>query len=348
MAGKEKAEMGSKIKYDTQSLSAEYQKKFKTWESLRDEAVFIIEHELNKRNIKYHAIHKRIKTLESALQKAQRQENPNAFSTPDMVGVRIVCLFLSDRENIGAAINDTFDVVSEDDKIKEQEVALFGYMSVHFIVKLKGTYSGPRYDSVKGIAFELQVRTIAMDAWAATSHYLDYKSEQDVPNNLRKDFYALSGLFYVADQHFEMFFRSRVKSKKAIAKELQSPSATIQLELNLDSLQEYLKNRFPDRAITDSAVVSKLLQELKELGYINIEQIDSLRERVLPAALEVEKEARANTEPFAAVGVVRTLLDLCHENYRTRREDSSKSWKPQEYWTNYWASVKSHAPKSKS
>jgi ppGpp synthetase/RelA/SpoT-type nucleotidyltranferase len=342
MAGKEKTELESKIKYDTQSLSAEYQRQLKTWESLRDEAIFIIEHELDKRNIKYHAIHKRVKTLESALKKAQRRERSDVFSSTDMVGIRIVCLFLSDLEKIGLAINEIFDVTSEDDKINEQEVALFGYMSVHYIVRLKNTYSGPRYDAVKEIFFEIQVRTIAMDAWAATSHYLDYKSEQDVPNNLRKDFYALSGLFYVADQHFEMFFKSRLESQKAIAKELKSPSPKTQLELNLDTLREYLKNRFTDRVISDAHALSQVLQELKEVGYTNIEQIDVLRDQFLAEALEVEKEIYPNsTRILYAVGIMRVLLSLGNERYRTLHESSTSANKE------YWATIRRHIPTDK-
>jgi len=344
MAGKENGELEGKIKYDTQSASADYQKQYKTWENLRDEAVFIIEHELSKRNIKYHAVHKRIKTLESTLQKAQRQEKADPFSLTDMVGIRVVCLFLSDLERIAAVINEVFDVASQDDKIKGQEVALFGYMSVHFIVGLKSSYSGPRYDSVKGIAFEVQVRTIAMDAWAATSHYLDYKSEEDVPNNLRKDFYALSGLFYVADQHFEMFFRSRLESKKVIAKELKGPATKIQLELNLDTLQEYLKNRFPDHPLPDAKDVSPLLQELKALGYASIEQIDSLREQFYPIALAVEKESYAASPRlrFNAVGIIRVLLDLKHESYREERFTTKHNLH------NYLTIVKRHSSAQKA
>jgi putative GTP pyrophosphokinase len=340
MAAKKKTDVASKVKFDTESSAGDYQKRYKTWENLRDEAVFIIEHELQNKNIKYHVIHKRIKTLKSALEKAQRQEKVEPFSLRDMVGIRIVCLFLSDIERVGAAIHEIFDVVTQDDKIEGQEVALFGYMSVHFIVRLKSSYSGPRYDSVKGMVFELQVRTIAMDAWAATSHYLDYKSEEDVPNSLRKDFFALSGLFYVADQHFEMFFRSRLESKKAIAKELKSPSKKIQLELNLDTLQEYLTSRFPERKAAAPIAISKLLQELKNLGYSSIEAVDSLREKQLSTALEIEKEVYplATERAFNSVGLTRIMLDLTSESYRKSREGTESSH------GGYWGVVHRHLP----
>jgi len=53
-----------------------------------------------------------------------------------------------------------------------------------------------------------------MHAWSIISHYLDYKTPNAVPSELKRDFNALSGLFYVADQHFEMFFKSSKASRK--------------------------------------------------------------------------------------------------------------------------------------
>jgi len=53
-----------------------------------------------------------------------------------------------------------------------------------------------------------------MDAWATVSHYLDYKTDADVPLGLRKDFQALSGLFYLADTHFEMFYGATGRSQQ--------------------------------------------------------------------------------------------------------------------------------------
>ena len=136
-----------------------------------------------------------------------------------------------------------------------------------------------------------------------------------------------------------MFFKSRMESKKAIAKELQGPSAKVQLELNLDTLQEYLKSRFPDRNPGDPEAISLLLRELKDLGYRNIEEIDAMRERLLSAALEVEKDAAGDSEQkFHANGLIRVLLDLGHEAYRKPRVGLVNG-------ASYWDSVKRHASK---
>jgi ppGpp synthetase/RelA/SpoT-type nucleotidyltranferase len=72
---------------------------------------------------------------------------------------------------------------------------------------LPDNYTGPRYEDLKGLKAEIQIRTIAMDAWSNVSHYLEYKTPEAAPSSLRKDFYALSALFYLADTHFELFFQ---------------------------------------------------------------------------------------------------------------------------------------------
>ncbi|MHC4604763.1 MAG: GTP pyrophosphokinase, partial [Planctomycetota bacterium] len=113
----------------------------------------------------------------------------------DFVGLRVVCLFLSDLDRVEKVLDDTFEVIGRKDKTNDIGKDVFGYMGRHFIVKLKEA------KETNDMLFEIQVRTIAQDAWASVSHYLDYKTNS-IPEDLEKDFHALSGLFYVADTHF--------------------------------------------------------------------------------------------------------------------------------------------------
>ena len=122
----------------------------------------------------------------------------------DVVGLRIVCLFHSDVKEIGVIVKKNFEIIEEDDKINSVDVDIFGYMSLHYKAKLKDVSSDSYYKNIKDIPFEIQIRTVAQDAWASISHYLDYKNESEIPIQLKRDFHALSGLFYVADTHFEI------------------------------------------------------------------------------------------------------------------------------------------------
>src|ERR1035437_1295490 len=121
---------------------------------------------------------------------------------------------------------------------------------------MKQQYAGPRYDPIAGATFEIQVRTIAMDAWANVSHYLAYKTEKDIPRDLKRDFYALSGLFYVADTHFEMFFKTREASRDQMAQEFESKTGDFKQDINLDTLASYLRAKYPDRLTGDEKSLS--------------------------------------------------------------------------------------------
>ena len=280
--------------------------------------------------IKHHSISGRLKTPESTIDKLKRKQLSDPHQLTDLVGVRIVCLFLSDIKRIGELIRKHFDVQEEDNKIEDQEVASFGYMSFHFIAKIRKSYTGPRYDTIRDIPVEIQIRTIAMDAWAATSHYLDYKSVQDVPKELRKDFFALSGLFYVADQHFEMFFKARLDSVKVIRKELSETPSGGNIEINLDTLSEYLKKKFPDREQSTPPEISELVAELKSSGYRTIREIDDIIKRTLKAALAYEKEyppyesvgdsyVPVKGGKFADIGIVRGAFDIHNPEFAMKR-----------------------------
>jgi putative GTP pyrophosphokinase len=300
------------------NLQAEFDKRIPPWEQLRNEAAFILEHELASAKIRYHSLSSRIKTFQSFAAKAERKMLTDPFAqVRDIVGLRIVCLFLSDIEKIAAVIRAKFEVLEEDNKIEGQQVSSFGYMSFHFTAQMRSSYSGPRYDGILAIPFEIQLRTIAMDAWAAASHYLDYKSDTDVPSDLRRDFYALSGLFYVADRHFEMFFKSRQTVREQIVRTLELEHPPMDQEINLDSLDAYLRYKFPDRKQGDSETVSQAVEELNEAGFRTISGVDKMiathwdwftkREETDPP-FDSEDPEEQRRVAFHAVGVVRVIL----------------------------------------
>ena len=78
-------------------------------------------------------------------------------------------------------------------------------------------------------------------------YHLDYKQEIDIPSNLRRDFYALSGLFYVADTHFEMLRNSIFTINSQLQKSVEENTFRIEQEMNLNTLIAYLKWKMPKR-----------------------------------------------------------------------------------------------------
>lgn len=312
---------------DKVNLRSEYEKMLPNFKRLEEEALFILGPALNETDIKIHSITSRVKTVDSFIDKAQRMEYSQPFSQiHDAVGIRVVCLFLSDIPRIGEIVRKCFLVLSEDNKIEDYDISAFGYLSVHFVVKMKKEYSGPRYDQIADTPFEIQVRTIAMHSWATISHYLDYKSEMDVPKPLRRDFYALSGLFYVADTHFEMFFKLSQKSREKLTKAFEGVSPKLDQEIDLDSMMAYLRRKFQDRLHYAPKYVSELIGEMAELGYTNISDIDRAIQTAWDAFLLWEKEDPPGdpkkSGKYSDVGVVRTVLKLLSEEYCSKHKYS--------------------------
>jgi len=187
---------------------------------LIEEIKFSLLQELNRNKIKIHSLIHRIKSIDSFLGKIRRKDIKEPFNEiHDLAGVRIICLFLPDLQQIGSIIQNQFDVFEEDNKVDGGNEDIFGYMSLHYKAKLRNRVTVPAFEEINDYTFEIQVRTIAQDAWASISHYLDYKQESFLPTNLRRDFYALSGLFYVADTHFTILRKEQ--SEFYIEKNLQ-------------------------------------------------------------------------------------------------------------------------------
>jgi len=209
---------------DIDLLRSEYNNRVSDFQFLTGTVKFILRKEIDKNKIKYHSFTHRIKSFDSFVDKIHRKNSPDPFKDiHDLVGFRVVCLFLSDLELIGNIINREFYVFEKDDKVDNSEVDIFGYMSLHYKAKLKVNSSSQGLNTVQETPFEIQVRTIAQDAWASISHYLDYKQESFLPDQLRRDFHALSGLFYVADTHFSMLRKEQ--SRFFVEKTLKTGSA---------------------------------------------------------------------------------------------------------------------------
>lgn len=338
-----------------EELELEFRKKQPIWDKLLKEALFILEGVLKERKIKIHSIPYREKTFESFFDKATRKDlkNPTEEIT-DVVGLRVICLFLSDIELVCKTLKESFHVLSEENKVEGQDIATFGYMSVHSIVSIKKEYKGPRYDDIIDIPFEIQVRTIAMDAWDTIAHYLEYKNDIDVPKELRRDFYALSGLFYVADTHFEMFFKEKTKAKERLVELFEKPVPLLNQEINLDSLSAYLRNKFPDRKHSDASSISELVSSLTNSGYKTISDLDKAIDSGMEAFNRFENrypphkprkfaEVGFNSQlppekagKYAEVGVVRVLLHLIDEAFLKEDEkDEKRKAFMREYYSKY-------------
>lgn len=314
---------------DIEALRKEYGKRGERYERLKDEVIYALEREIKSQEIPIHEIKGRVKPFDSFIDKARRQESDKPFETvEDICGIRVICLFLSDLQHIGKIIETRFTIHKKDDKIYTKPDA-FGYLSVHYVGSLLATVSGPRYDDLKELKFEIQLRTIAMHAWATISRYLDYKTPLAIPSELRKDFNALSALFYVADTHFEVFFRSSQEAKEAAEQKAESLPEIGKEEINLDTLSAYIVRKYPNRGHSEPGLVSELVEELQNAGYTHIQQLDAVLGR---SAMAFEAFERAHPPmvtgsakklekgQFSDVGVVRVSISIADPKYVDSRK----------------------------
>ncbi len=123
----------------------------------------------------------RIKSAESMREKLARKGLPVTLESAlndvyDAVGIRIVCQFVDDVYRMVDILKRQEDMVlvKEKDFIKNPKPN--GYRSYHMIVKLPVHLP----DCTRELYAEIQLRTIAMDCWAALEHELKYK--QTIPN----------------------------------------------------------------------------------------------------------------------------------------------------------------------
>lgn len=124
------------------------------------------------------SISHRIKEPESIYAKMKRKGLEPDFSLAqeklnDLIGIRIVCLFLDDVYEIAEIIKKQKDItlIKEKDYIAKPKKN--GYMSLHLIVGVP-TCFGEKEEIRK---VEIQIRTIAMDFWSVLEYQLLYKKD---------------------------------------------------------------------------------------------------------------------------------------------------------------------------
>lgn len=157
---------------ETKEFYGEYT--YNQLKSVESQLVDLVQHYCDKQKengVKY--ISSRIKAYDSLEEKLKRKGfdiTPESAlkKIHDAVGVRVVCLFLSDVYQFREWLRtiDDVTILVEKDYIKNPKEN--GYRSIHFQVEInKGQNAG--------LYAEIQVRSIAMDFWAAMEHEIQYK-----------------------------------------------------------------------------------------------------------------------------------------------------------------------------
>lgn len=305
-----------------------YYENIERYRILSEEVHYILKKSLNINKIEIASISSRGKSLESFCEKIHRKHYKDPFqSITDFAGVRIVFLYEKDRSSIENLIENTFEIIEKVDKVQMSEEDRFGYGALHYIVKLKGKYFGERYEDIKELYCEIQVRTILQDAWALVAHHLSYKQESDVPKHLRRKLNALSGLFETADDQFQYIRDARedYQSKVEIAVG-HSDGYVMSQEIELDNLLAFLKSQFPDRDMDDRPEIAELVSEIKSCNVTTLQQLQNILDRTKDARRASEKvyppydPDRQEDSTFTAAGETRQALEFIFDEFIERFE----------------------------
>ena len=161
---------------------------------------FSLQHDRNPIN----SIQSRLKSIESISRKLKNKGIPLTISNieenlSDVAGVRVVCAFTSDVYLLAKALlaQDDIKLVSIKDYIKNPKPN--GYRSLHLIVTVPIFLVREK----RIMTVEIQLRTIAMDSWAALEHQLKYKKDNEFTDDMIKELYHCAKISSELDEKMD-------------------------------------------------------------------------------------------------------------------------------------------------
>ena len=243
---------------DIEDLLARYQR----LESLVNQKLETV---LDSIDIKKHITH-RIKSIESMDRKIQlKSDHYNSIEElRDVLGFRVICYFQDDVDKAGRTITDNFEVDFSKFKDKSQllDVRSFGYVSTHYICRLKEAD-----DDLSDLWFEIQIRTVLQHCWAEIEHDLGYKSDIEVPRDIRRSFARVASLLETADDIFTDIRHQLDEYKQMVSTDIESGS--------FDSL--YFDKLTIDLFTKGNNDYLELLEHIASITNANITQGSSVR-----------------------------------------------------------------------
>jgi putative GTP pyrophosphokinase len=145
-----------------------------------------LEHKYNREVIQN--VSQRIKTPESIYAKMIRKGLKPDFSVAkeklnDLIGIRIVCLFVDDVYEIAEMLKNQKDLtlIKEKDYIAKPKKS--GYMSLHLIMKVPVCID----NKIETKTVEIQIRTTGMDFWSVLEYQLLYKKNVKGADKIGKE-----------------------------------------------------------------------------------------------------------------------------------------------------------------
>ena len=126
------------------------------------------------------SIESRVKKPASIIEKLRRRNFPVSVESVfenlhDVAGVRVICSFIDDIYDVAEMFLSQDDITLIEKKDYIQNPKSNGFRSLHLIIEVPVFLS----DRTLNMKVEVQIRTMAMDFWAALEHQANYKKGID-------------------------------------------------------------------------------------------------------------------------------------------------------------------------
>ena len=287
------------------AVLTQYDQQRKKYERFAREVEHQLRCILEEEGIVCNAITSRVKERDSLTQKidVKSDKYKSLSEVTDIAGILIITYYDSDVERAAKIVEREFCVDKENSINKREALGpeKFGYCSVHYVVSMnEDRLKLPENRGYAGIKCEIQIRTVLQHAWAEIEHDLGYKSEIDIPKDIRRSFSRLAGLLEVADKEFQEIrdfletYREKVEAEISEKSDYGTPDceldavvleAVLKTKPNFQELNRRIgeiagmKIRVPAKQKDKQDYYGGTLQKLNCLGISTTAQLDQLAER---------------------------------------------------------------------
>ena len=222
----------------------------------------------------------RVKEWEKIKEKIERKNLSSSRITDlnDLVGLRLIFLFNRDAKKACELIEREFDIIEREDKATQLNEEQFGYQSFHYVIKLPEKWQGvPTLRGFDDFKAEIQIRTLAQHIWAAASHTLQYKQEENIPSIVRRSINRVSALLEIVDLEFERALQKREGYIEQTEREIREGIEDFPTgNLNVDNTELLLRNILPKENWAGDEDYYELLKDLKRVGIIAAQDLVGL------------------------------------------------------------------------
>ena len=210
------------------------------------------------------SIEYRVKTEQSLTGKLELKGSKYASLSDitDIVGLRVITFYSDDVDKVASAVDRLFVVDWENsvDKRKLHEIDSFGYMSLHYICRMRGF----------AYRFEVQMRTVLQHAWANMNHDTGYKSGVEIPREYLRNLNRLAGMLELCDEQFSLIRNSLTDYRRRVQALVASGNLD-EVPLDGDTFRSYLSlGPFDSLNKRIAAINQAEVQEVNLMNYLSV------------------------------------------------------------------------------